>query len=425
MSRFLNNIHPLLSRKKLKDSDPSYAVLNAIDAMLSDVETDTINSRTYSFLHTATGKYLEEFGSWYGVYRLDNETDRNYRSRIVKYLQMPRGTNQALILATRRYLNDPTVGIRIYEPWTNVFMLNKSLMNGPDKLMGKYYRFAVVEVSIGVPFDSDLVAYLKRFLTAGVELHVNYDSSIPRTTEQGGDIASPILNITSYSPVTEGEILSGLVKNIGGRIRLSDRKDLSNPYVLDESKMNGLDVLTGSFNQYRDNLHVFGYSQNMVPKLTSLLGESKERITEPDVNRELMDQIDVQEVSIPLNPSEEMYISLNLDSFVNLKYYGKGYKIVRTRERYAELFNNSAFTWVYNVDKQGYTLSLQVYNFKNKQWETLSSQITQTSNEKRSVFVENVYDCINNNRLMFVRFKVSNACKINLNYFSYDFKQQV
>lgn len=426
VSNFIKHLPPLLRRTKVKHSDPNYAVINAIDETLKEVETKTLNSKIHSFLHSATGKYLDEWGSWFGVYRLDDERDRDYRRRIIQYIQMPRGTNQALILAVRRFFNDPTIGVKVYEPWTNIFFTNRSKLNGEDKLMGNYYRFAVIEVSIGRPFDSDLIEYMRKFLTAGVELHLNYDPSLPRTTDTTDTVATPILQLHPYSPLTEGVRITGLDRFLGGRIRLSDTKELFNEFRTNNSDLNGRDVLIGSFNTHRENLHIVGIGQDFRPNVNTQLGDILSRVEE-DEEQEWgnTDHIDNDSVTLEVNRAEQLYMAFNLDQWVRNKYFGSGTVVKRTRERYAELFERSAFTMVSSANNSGHTFDFQVFNFRTRQWETLNRTVTRTENTKFSAFLDNPINYINNNRVMITRIRANRDFQLNLNYFSLDFRQDM
>lgn len=426
MSNFFKNLHPLISRSKNSDSDPNFAVLNALDEVLKEFEQDTINSKIHSFLHSATGKFLDEWGTWFSVTRRDNESDSSYRTRIVRYIDMPRGTIRSIQLSIRRYLMDPTVGVKVYETYNNIFFTNKSKLNGPDKLMGNYYRFAVIEVSVGTPFDEDLIDYLERFIPAGVKLYVNYDSSLPRTTDTEDTVATPILNITSRGQDSEGALVSGYDQYIGGKLLVSDSKELLDIFHTNSSLLNSTDVLLGAFNSTRENLHVFGKAQNFVPRLDTTMGEALLRIEEEEeLELTSLDKIDNQRLVIPMNTASELYTIFNLDQYIYGKYYGKGFNIKRTRERYAELLENSAFTIQTRADISGATYDLQLYNFRTRNWVTLKREVSRLQDNKYSVFISNPKDYVSTNRILFSRIKANRTMNISFNYYSFEFKQQV
>ena len=126
MSNFLKNLHPLLRRgKDEKDNkDPNYALIDMFEKELSQVEKDTLDSRIQSTLKKATGKYLDLYGEWYGLYRQANEDDEKYRDNIITYVLLKRGTNDSIIKAIKRFFDNPDVSVEVYEPLNNIFYLS-------------------------------------------------------------------------------------------------------------------------------------------------------------------------------------------------------------------------------------------------------------------------------------------------------------
>lgn len=182
-SRFWKNLHPLIrrKRKKLYEDDTNFAILNAIDLELKDLESRTIKSKIQSSLKTSTGEFLDEYGEFFGVYREGGEVeDETYRERIIEKVNIPRGTNDSIKRAVRSYLKRNTVGIEVYEPWEDIFYLNNggSTLNGKHKMQGEYYQFAVIDVYIGTPFEQDIVNIIDEYKPAGVKLYVTYDPNL-------------------------------------------------------------------------------------------------------------------------------------------------------------------------------------------------------------------------------------------------------
>ena len=179
MGNFLKNLHPLLRRKKNEydNKDPNYAIIDMFSEELNSIERDALDSRIQSSLNTATGKYLDIYGDWYGLYRKDDEKDETYRDRIIEYVLLKRGTNNSIIDAIRRFLDDEEIYVNVYEPFQNIFYTNKSHLNGEDHLMGDYYRFAIIDITIGKRFPLEIIEEINKFKPAGVKVFFTYDSS--------------------------------------------------------------------------------------------------------------------------------------------------------------------------------------------------------------------------------------------------------
>jgi hypothetical protein len=169
---FLKHLLPIWKRNLEDKSKANAAFLHAIDKELTAIEKEAIESKVLLFLETAEGEWLDEYGKWFGVYRRDEEEDPVYRTRIISYVLLKRGTIPAILEAVRNFLNDYTSTIEIYEPHVNIFRLNHSRLNGPDRLMGHYYNFAIIDVQLHRSVPEGLVELIEDFKAAGVRAHV-------------------------------------------------------------------------------------------------------------------------------------------------------------------------------------------------------------------------------------------------------------
>lgn len=282
MSNFFRNIHPLLRRNKRpeKYDDTNFAVLNALNYELTQAEQETIASKIQSSLESATDTYLDTWGDWFGVYRKDGWDDEYYRARIIRELLLKRGTVPAIIDALLDFLNDNDAVIQIYEPWRNIFYTNKSKLNGDDHLMGYYYRFAIIDISIDRPFPPEIVEIIKAFKPAGILFYLRLDTSLDKNKTT---VESPYvyLDVTNK---TELEFLNGLYYDLRGNINLSDQRTQvvgNNIFHTNNSKLNGEDVLAGAFNHGRGYIHLASTTLlDYTPKATDSMSNLKTTLGE-------------------------------------------------------------------------------------------------------------------------------------------------
>lgn len=282
MSNFFRNIHPLLRRNKRpeKYDDTNFAVLNALNYELTQAEQETIASKIQSSLESATDTYLDTWGDWFGVYRKDGWDDEYYRARIIRELLLKRGTIPAIIDALVDFLNDNDAVVQIYEPWRNIFRTNKSKLNGDDHLMGYYYRFAIIDISIDRPFPPEIVEIIKAFKPAGVLFYLRLDTSLAKNKTT---VESPYvyLDVTNK---TELEFLNGLYYDLRGNINLSDQRTQvvgNNIFHTNNSKLNGEDVLAGAFNHGRGYIHLASTTLlDYTPKATDSMSNLKTTLGE-------------------------------------------------------------------------------------------------------------------------------------------------
>ena len=270
------------NKRPEKYDDTNFAVLNALNYELTQAEQETIASKIQSSLESATDTYLDTWGDWFGVYRKDGWDDEYYRARIIRELLLKRGTIPAIIDALVDFLNDNDAVVQIYEPWRNIFYTNKSKLNGDDHLMGYYYRFAIIDISIDRPFPPEIVEIIKAFKPAGVLFYLRLDTSLDKNKTT---VESPYvyLDVTNK---TELEFLNGLYYDLRGNINLSDQRTQvvgNNIFHTNNSKLNGEDVLAGAFNHGRGYVHLASTTLlDYTPKATDSMSNLKTTLGEAD-----------------------------------------------------------------------------------------------------------------------------------------------
>lgn len=268
------------NKRPEKYDDTNFAVLNALNYELTQAEQETIASKIQSSLESATDTYLDTWGDWFGVYRKDGWDDEYYRARIIRELLLKRGTIPAIIDALVDFLNDNDAVVQIYEPWRNIFRTNKSKLNGDDHLMGYYYRFAIIDISIDRPFPPEIVEIIKAFKPAGVLFYLRLDTSLAKNKTT---VESPYvyLDVTNK---TELEFLNGLYYDLRGNINLSDQRTQvveNNIFHTNNSKLNGEDVLAGAFDHGRGYIHLASTTLlDYTPKPTDSMSDLKTTLGE-------------------------------------------------------------------------------------------------------------------------------------------------
>lgn len=174
---FWNNLHPLLKRDKSNYNTTNYAILSALADNLQDVEEDTVKKKIQMSLETATGDYLDTWGSWFNTFRRKDEDDDDYRARIIKYITMARSTIPAIIDGISDALLKEDASIAIYEPWRNIFTTDVSKLDGADHIEGYYYRFAVIDINMDIPISQAIKDAIEAFKPAGVKYYTTYPIS--------------------------------------------------------------------------------------------------------------------------------------------------------------------------------------------------------------------------------------------------------
>lgn len=247
---FFKNLHPLLRVTKNDNSNSTagYALLQAIGDSLTTAESYGIQSKIESFLNTADGSYLDEFGSWFGVYRKDGQSDDDYRQWIHDFVLLKRGTVNSIVHALKTILDLPNANISVYEPYKNMFTLDKSFLDGADHLEGHYYRYAIITVNIDQAPSQEISDIIQAFKPAGVMFWIN-------SKLDGGSYYKDTYKLR-LDTLTDSIISTymGSNFNIDQIIDSSYAYNNiinSNIFKLDSSYLDGPDILGGDINKDR------------------------------------------------------------------------------------------------------------------------------------------------------------------------------
>jgi len=428
LGNFFKNLHPLLRRKHHPDitEDANFEFLRILNEEMNYVEKDTIESKLQSSLKTATEEYLNKFGEWFGVYRRENEEDNKYRDRIIKYLLLKRGTNNAIIEGIKYYLDRDEVNVKIYEPYKNIFYTNKSKLNSEDNLMGYYYRFAVINVEIGDYFPQEIVDIINDFKPSGVKLYVTYDGAYTNT---GSELLEWLYDLPKIETYQEYTRLTGFDNLVYGHINMGLRAEGDNLnsslFIVNDSDINGEDVLSGSTLHGRkfSNL-AYKTSYNFKPSLNSLVSSVKEGEGEELNNDYYLITTDKNnvyyDVSINSNSGVEyIYNNFDIGTYLdkdNLELKLKGSKGI------SDYFGEVTFDISLKAElppNENITASLEVYDFKTNSWVLITTKDISFYEETISTSIGYISDYLNDNLTLFSRIRFKGFLEetvININY---------
>ena len=435
MANFLKNLHPLLRRDRNKkdNQDPNFALIEALNEEMNQVEKDAIESKLQSSLKTATSEYLDKFGDWFGVYRRANEDDTAYRARIIKYLLLKRGTNNAIIEAIRDYLGRDDIDVSVYEPFTNIFYTNKSHLNGEDHLMGYYYRFAVINVSIGDYFPIEIVDVINEFKPAGVTLYVTYDGA---STIRGGAIIKWLEGLPKIETYQEFDRFIGYDDTFYGHLNMNQSKDNDNSssdiFKTNHSLISSLDVLTGSSNVGRQYIN-YGYITSYVynPSMTSSVNQisssTEDRGQEVPTDYYMYTSIKNNN-TVELNMQTSSGVSYLYNNF-NFRDYMSKYRPEvdlqsdesrRIVSDYVKELSIDYYLSAVLPPDESIEIKLQVYDFSINRWLTVSINNLSFYEKNIGSNIGYIKDYLNSELNMFTRLEINAGRKgsvdIKVNY---------
>lgn len=198
---YLNNLfkNPFLNEE-------NKAVLGVIDDVLNTAKIDIDLSKLELVINSSTGVWLDEWGSWFGVSRLEGESDSSYRSRIIAVIGSAKNTIPALIATVRSYINDPNSKIIIYEPYHDIKRFNISEFSGKDKFQSDdYYRSGIIDIRVpNYSIDESLRKAISQVRSAGIKVY--YTNLIELSNDIGEPVVMKGLQEPYFQRITKTEL---------------------------------------------------------------------------------------------------------------------------------------------------------------------------------------------------------------------------
>ena len=410
---FLRHLLPAWKRGIEDKRKANAAILASIDRELKDTEKETIQSKLLLSLNTSEGEWLDQYGKLFGVLRREEEEDDTYRNRIISYVLLKRGTIPAIKAAIQDFLNDYDSYIDIYEPYKNVFTLNKSKLNGEDHFLGEYYTVAVIDIKISRPFPIGIIDVINEFKPAGVTFRITYRPS--SHNPDAGVVSLPLDSSVILDPETKLTVLNGMNAEVRGHMSLTDiarDENASGLFTLNESKLNSLDRLAGSLSATNANYNLVTFSTQ------DLMLSEDSKIEDVLTNTDSVSsdfyaktgRVDGQYAAQTIYAGSDSYLYLTMDvaTYLNLKYSTYLREVepsgVYTKETYAQLMGDCYLQYKLNaMVTEEVDYSLEAFNLSTGGWESLKDDTIGSSYKSRIVPTDEPVSYLTDSGLMFVR----------------------
>ena len=85
-----------------------YTITESLRQAIEEAKIDAETGKKMMYLLTAEGKWVDKWGDYFGVPRLENEDDETYKQRIIWEVTRPRQTIDGLkrlLVITQEYQN--------------------------------------------------------------------------------------------------------------------------------------------------------------------------------------------------------------------------------------------------------------------------------------------------------------------------------
>lgn len=175
---FLSYLRGIYNLNLKSSSKVHQAIIEAIYKCFIMTEEDLQLSRCEMCLSSATGIWLDSWGTYFAIYRKSQETDEAYRQRIIQSVIQPKSTIPAIRSSVLEYLNAEyheeytEKDIVINEPWEHIAKYShKGLLSDDARFYSPdYYCHAILEISIPQETSKNLIDLVKTIKAAGVKI---------------------------------------------------------------------------------------------------------------------------------------------------------------------------------------------------------------------------------------------------------------
>lgn len=424
---FLKHLLPAWKKGIEDKSRANAAVLAALSQELSTAETEAMQGKILMSLDTSTGEWLDAYGRLFGVLRKEQETDEGYRERIVSYILLKRGTIPSIIDAIQNFLEDEETQVDIYEPYTNIFYLNSSRLNGPDHLLGEYYTFAVIDIRISKPFPLTLLDIINEFKPAGVSVRLTYR---PDKGANDGVVQLPLSTSTLQDTSRKAVIMNGMNDRINGHLNLTEgaRSEPSELFILNQSKLNSDDRLTGSFAMSNPSFSLASYATTDLKFTQSTTVSAVAGLTEA-MSTDFYTKTGAEESGYALQTlvgakTNYLHISLDMYSYFEQAYSSYLREVqpsgVYPKSTYLSLIDNPTVQYSFRATtppSTPVTCAVQFLNVESGLWETVATHAVNYTMQRGQVNLPNFSKYLASSGVVFTRIRVLSKPQLE----TYDF----
>lgn len=195
----MNLLSPIFKRIGVLN-DEHTAMLKALEYALNSAKEDSDLTKLELVITTSTGIWLNIWGSWFGITRLDAETDDDYRNRILAVVTNSKNTIPAIISTIRSFFQDPNIKVVVFEPHTEVRKFNESAFSGNDKFQSRdYYRSAVIDIYLPTLVNDSLKDAIDKVRAGGVKVYYTRIDEITMEKTEEATLSSITAETNMYA----------------------------------------------------------------------------------------------------------------------------------------------------------------------------------------------------------------------------------
>lgn len=141
-----------------QESEELYIITESLRQAIEEAGLDVETSKKMMYLLTAEDKWIDRWGSYFGVERVENEDDETYKQRIIWEVVRPKQTVQGIKEYIARYTGLNENEIIIFEPFIKLQPLDFGAKTDSTRLAGwDYWTWGIVDVQVPIQIDNKLI----------------------------------------------------------------------------------------------------------------------------------------------------------------------------------------------------------------------------------------------------------------------------
>jgi len=162
-----------------QESEELYAITESFRQAIEETGIDIETSKKMMYLLTAEGEWIDRWGDYFGVKRLENEEDENYKQRIIWEVIRPRQTIDGLKQVISYYSGIPKSAIEIYEYFRELSPVDFGARADVTRTVGiEQFNWCIINIITPAQLSNEVKRKIEETKAAGIKVYYETFSSL-------------------------------------------------------------------------------------------------------------------------------------------------------------------------------------------------------------------------------------------------------
>jgi hypothetical protein len=211
-----------------------YTLTEALRQAIEEAGLDAEAGKKMMVLLTAEGKWVDRWGSYFGVERLDGEDDETYKKRIIWEVVRPKQTLQGIKECIAHYTGLSEDEVILFEPFIKLRPTDFGATTDTTRLAGwEYWTWAVIDIRVPIQIDADLARRIQDTTKAyGVKIFITTQSDDLITFDPLSIVGETLSISNIHFDIIEVITITDTLGLTDGRLLVKDENNSLYEYIL-------------------------------------------------------------------------------------------------------------------------------------------------------------------------------------------------